>query len=157
MKIFTFAGWSNSGKTTLIIKLIKEFKRRNLKILALKNAPKKYYLEPEGKDSSEFLKAGADSVYLTSQRELIKMEIVENNDEIFEKLEPEFSKYDIIILEGLKQEGVPIIEVFNSELGDELKIKPNELFAIFSDKQIDNSLPYININDIESIANFLLN
>ncbi len=156
MNIYTIAGWSNSGKTTLIIKLIKELKKRNLRVLALKNASEKYYLEPEGKDSLNFLKAGADSVYLTSKKEIMKMELVSNSTDLFKKLEPEFDKYDIILLEGLRKKNIPIIEVFNNEVNDSLKIPEKELSAIISNNFTSDMIPCFKRDDIKKIIEFLM-
>ena len=156
MKIYTIAGWSNSGKTTLIIKLIKVLKNKGLRVLALKNASEKYYLEPEGKDSLNFLQAGADSVYLTSKKEIMKMELIDGNDDLFEKISPEFHKYDIVLLEGLRKENIPIIEVFNKEDKNSLKIPEEELCALISDYKIFTNIPFFKRNDIEKIVRFIL-
>ncbi len=156
MRIFTIAGWSNSGKTTLIIKLIKELKKKGLKVMALKNASEKYYLEPEGKDSLNFLQAGADSVFLSSKKELMKMELIADKNRLFEKLEIEFEKYDIILLEGLIKEGIPIIEVYNSE-NNKLKFKEKDLYAIISDNYKISKTPCFKRDEIDKIITLLIN
>ncbi len=156
MKVYTISGWSNSGKTTLIINLIKEFKKRGLKVLALKNVHAKYNLEPETKDSSRFLKAGADTVYLSAKNKLMKIETVSDSEKLFKILESEFKKYDIVLLEGLKMKDYPVIEVYNSKNTKELKNSEKELYAIISDTKISKSIPYYNINDISSISKFLI-
>ncbi len=156
MRIFTIAGWSNSGKTTLIIKLIKELKKKGLKVMALKNASEKYYLEPEGKDSLNFLQAGADSVFLSSKKELMKMELIADKNRLFEKLEIEFEKYDVILLEGLMKEGSPIIEVFNFENNNKLKVSKKELYAIVSDNYSTKDIQCFKRDEIDKIIKYLL-
>jgi molybdopterin-guanine dinucleotide biosynthesis protein B len=156
MKVYTIAGWSNSGKTTLIINLIKEFKKRGLKVLALKNVHDKYNLEPETKDSSRFLKAGADTVYLSAKNELMKIEAVSDSDKLLKILESEFKKYDIVLLEGLKMKNYPVIEIYNSKNTKELKNSEEKLYAIISDIKISESTSYYNINDISGISKFLI-
>ena len=155
-RIFTIAGWSNSGKTTLIVKLIKEIKKRGLKVMTLKNASEKYYLEPEGKDSLNFLKAGADSVYLSSKKELMKMKLIIDNNDLFNNLESEFNKYDIVLLEGLTRKNIPIIEVYDQKINNNMKFPENDLYAVISDNFISKNIPIFGKNDIIEIVEKLI-
>lgn len=55
----TVLGWSGTGKTTLIVKLVGECARRGLSCACAKRARHPAAIAPEGKDSSLFLQAGA--------------------------------------------------------------------------------------------------
>ena len=64
--IVGFYGYSNSGKTTLIERLIQELVSRGKKVSAIKQSGHPVSLDTEGKDTHRFSKAGADPVILSS-------------------------------------------------------------------------------------------
>lgn len=66
MKIVGISGPSGSGKTTLIRRLIPEFKRHRLSVAVVKHCPHGFDLEPAGKDSWRFARAGAEGVAMVS-------------------------------------------------------------------------------------------
>ena len=108
MNAITVVGWSGSGKTTLIVTLIEALKQRGLTVMTLKNVPEKYNFQPKGKDSFKFLDAGADSVYLTSKGEIVEMRRYSGPSELHARIKATFDSYDLVILEGLVIEGVPV-------------------------------------------------
>src|SRR5215469_14784472 len=57
--VFIFVGHSNSGKTTLVERLIPELTRRGLRVATIKHAHHKVQLDTEGKDSWRYKNAGA--------------------------------------------------------------------------------------------------
>ncbi|MEN8152985.1 MAG: molybdopterin-guanine dinucleotide biosynthesis protein B [Acidobacteriota bacterium] len=155
MKIFSFTGWSGSGKTTLISELIIEFRKRGYRVMAVKNAPHKHHLEPEGKDSQKFLESGAEEVYLLSKGVLMNMRPVLNEEDFFNYALPEMEKYDFVLLEGIKKNGIPVFEIFNSRLENKLRTEISILSGIFSDIKVHPEIPYINRGKIIEIADFL--
>lgn len=155
MKVFSITGWSGSGKTTLIIRLIKHFKLKNKKVIAVKNAPHKYYLEPESKDTFKFLEAGSDEVCLVAKNEMLTMRRITNKTHIFEVLETQYADCDILLLEGLHRDNIPVIEVFDSTKHEALKFPVEALSAIVSDKPITGAVPNFNTNDIHRIIDFM--
>ncbi len=58
------AASSNSGKTTLIEKIVPILKARGLRVAVIKHASGGFDLDKPGKDSWRFQQAGADSVIL---------------------------------------------------------------------------------------------
>ncbi len=157
MKMFSITGWSGSGKTTLTARLIKHFKSKNKRVIAVKSAPHKYYLEPESKDTFKFLEAGCERVYLAAQNELLTMRHIDSKEEIFTLLEKEISKEncDILLLEGLRRDDIPMMEIFNSEKNDVPKFPFQKLIAIVSDKPVTNQIPNFNMDNIEDISTFM--
>ncbi|MDE5591504.1 MAG: molybdopterin-guanine dinucleotide biosynthesis protein MobB, partial [Helicobacter sp.] len=71
MRIVAFSGDSNSGKTTLIEKLITHL-RPHKTVAAIKHDPKdKAIIDTAGKDSDRFFKSGADiAIFGTAQTTL---------------------------------------------------------------------------------------
>jgi len=155
MKTFSFTGWPNSGKTTLIIQLIKKFKQKNKKVIAIKHAPHKYHLEPDAKDSTKFLDAGCDEVYLVSKSEILNMKKINQKNQIFDIIDSKLGEVDILLLEGLYRNDIPVIEVFNSRENDQLKFSMDKLTAIVSEEPITRDIPVFKHQDIDKIVKFM--
>jgi len=64
--IILIVGKSNSGKTTLIEKLVPELKRRGLKVGTIKHDVHGFELDQEGKDTWRHAQAGVDTVVISS-------------------------------------------------------------------------------------------
>ncbi|MCX6583674.1 MAG: molybdopterin-guanine dinucleotide biosynthesis protein B [Candidatus Aminicenantes bacterium] len=157
MKIFSIIGWSGSGKTTLITRVIKHYKARHKKVIAVKHAPHKYYLEPEATDTFKFLAAGADETCLVAKNEMLSMKHITEKTDPIALLESQYPDCDILLLEGLQNENTPAIEVFDSNKNETLKFPMASLCAVVSDKPTatDGPIPNFNINDIDAIIHFM--
>ena len=59
MKIIGVVGWKDTGKTTLIEKLIGEFNQRNLTVSTIKHSHHNVSLDRQGTDSFRHFNAGA--------------------------------------------------------------------------------------------------
>ncbi|UCH92168.1 MAG: molybdopterin-guanine dinucleotide biosynthesis protein B [Candidatus Aminicenantes bacterium] len=155
MKVFSFAGWSGSGKTILITQLIEHFKQKNKKVIAVKHAPHKYYLEPESADTFKFLEAGADEVCLVGKNEMLHMRQITAKTNVITILKTQYANCDFLLLEGLHQNEIPLIEVFDSSKNNTLKYPTETLCAVVSDKPITTTVPNFNLTDINKISNFM--
>ena len=153
MKIFSFIGDSNSGKTTLILEIIAELKKRNYSVGAIKNCWKGFQLDREGKDSYRLKEKGADPVLIVSRNNIA---LIQNNngDKPIEFINKYFSNRDYVIVEGGKTwKGIKKIEVIGNEKKRlQLDKKP---VAVISDIEIDTDVPLFRKNDIENIVNLL--
>ncbi|WP_425807007.1 molybdopterin-guanine dinucleotide biosynthesis protein B [Desulfitobacterium sp. Sab5] len=145
---------SNSGKTTLLEKLLHETKKRGWRVAVVKHDAHEFEMDKPGKDTWRFAQAGADVVAISSVH---KMAIIETRefertlDEVLERL-PEV---DLIFTEGYKHGDKPKIEVFRSEVHKELFTKPEELIAIVSDVQFKVGVPCFDLDDVAGICDFL--
>jgi molybdopterin-guanine dinucleotide biosynthesis protein MobB len=155
MNVFSIAGWSGSGKTTLIIRLIKYFKSRQKRVIAVKDAPHKYYVEPESADTFRFLEAGADEACLTAAKEMLTMRMVVDRTEVFDILYKQYADCDFLLLEGLRRKDIPLLEVYDSRKHDAMKFPIAALTAVVSDKPVTNTIPNFHHDDIEEISHFL--
>ena len=116
--IIGISGWSGSGKTQLMSKLIKYFSKEcKLKICALKHAHSSFQVDQKGKDSFKFFNAGASSVLISSSKQSAIIQKVNNKEpSLKELLRNIHSKYDLILVEGWKFENFKKIEVFRKRL-----------------------------------------
>ena len=155
MKTFSITGWSGSGKTELITRLIKHCKKKNRKVVAVKNVPHKLYLEPESTDTFKFFEAGADEVCLTAKNQLLTVKPLKEETDVISLLEQEYTNCDYLLLEGLRKDGIPMIEVFNSTKHDTPKLPIHKLCAVVSDKSVSSSIPHFHPDEIDKIISFM--
>lgn len=145
---------SNSGKTTLLEKLVCEAKKRGWRVAVVKHDAHDFDMDKPGKDSWRFAQAGADVVAISSPHKtaiLETRELEQSLDEVLERL-PEV---DLIFTEGYKHGNKPKIEVFRSEVHKELFYKPEELIAIASDVSFEVGIPCFDLDDAVGICDFL--
>jgi molybdopterin-guanine dinucleotide biosynthesis protein B len=155
MKIFSIAGWSGSGKTMLIKRLIESFKAKKRRVIAVKNAPDSYTLQPEAKDSAQFLRAGADEVFLIAKNELLRMSLINDPRVLLEDLKSRLQEDDIVLMEGLYQPGVPVIEVMDAQRKKALKYPLTKIAAMVSAEKCSPGLPCFHPDQIAEICTFL--
>ena len=158
MPVISFtAASSNSGKTTLIEKVVKLLKARGLRVAVVKHASAGFELDRPGKDSWRFREAGADSVILVGPG---KMAVIRNIGEVPlpEEIEQSAGDVDIIIYEGFKERAKNKIEVFRSGVsGDRpLCLEDRSYLALVSDKSFPVSIPRFDLDDAEGVANYLV-
>lgn len=68
----SFLGWSGTGKTSFIVSALEECRRRGIGAAAVKRARREADIEPEGKDSTLFLEAGAAlSIYVGDRTSVV--------------------------------------------------------------------------------------
>ena len=62
------AGWKNSGKTTLVTRLVAELTRRGFKVATVKHAHHDFQIDDAETDSARHRRAGAAQVAIVSPR-----------------------------------------------------------------------------------------
>ena len=155
MKIFSIVGWSGSGKTTLITRLIASFQARQRDVIAVKGTHAGYALQPEGKDTARFLQAGAREAYLVAGGELLRMTRLAAPADLLAELRGRLGPDDVVLLEGLSQTGIPVIEVQGPAGEKELKTRPADLAAVVGAASAACSCPRFQADDIEGIRAFM--
>jgi molybdopterin-guanine dinucleotide biosynthesis protein B len=83
----SIVGKSNSGKTTLIEKLIRELKKRGYRVATIKHNRHGFDIDHEGKDSWRHKKAGAQITVIASPIQVAVIEDTERDYEISELIE----------------------------------------------------------------------
>lgn len=158
MIVFGIAGWSNSGKTTLIEKLIPCFTVRRLRVAVIKHAHHGFDLDRPGKDSFRHREAGATQVLMLSSRRWVLMN--ELRDEAEPSLETQLEMLagnDVVLIEGFKAAAVPKIEVFRPANGKPPLWRDNRhVVAVASDDAIDCPLPVLPLDDAGAVVAFML-
>jgi len=150
--IICFVGRSNSGKTTLIERLIPELVQAGYRVATIKHAGHGFELDTEGKDSWRHKRAGASSVIVVSKGSLALFSDVPDEIKV-EDLRDRFldQHIDLVIAEGWKSEGYPKIVVIRDQVG-EVPVSPEGLLAVVSNKPMDLGVPLIDPDDLASLA-----
>ena len=153
--IVGFVGTSNSGKTTLLVKIINELKQKGFKVATIKHHDHDIAIDKPGKDTWRHAEAGADQVALiTSNKAAIFYQYEENIS--IEAIINKISGVDIILIEGFKYGNFPQIEIVRSEIRTELISNPKNLFAVASDFEVLNiTVPAFEINDTKGLADLI--
>jgi len=152
--IISIVGKSESGKTTLIEKIIPVLKKRGYKIGTIKHAYHGFDIDQKGKDSWRHKKAGADMTLVASPG---KIAIVKDeNSESLASLKKYFDDMDLIIIEGYKKESNPKIEIFRSARHREpLCQNDDNLIALVTDTKLDLKVPKFGLEDTEKLTDLI--
>lgn len=151
--VISVVGRSNSGKTTLLEKLIGELKRRGYNLAIIKHSSGGFELDRPGKDSWRFSRAGGDTVVLSSASQVAIIKSVEHEASLEELLYQIDGEYDLVLTEGFKGGPAPKIEVHRG--GSELLCSVEELLAVVSDEPLDIDVPSYSPDEVEALSDLI--
>lgn len=158
MKRFGFAGYSGSGKTTVIEQIIPQLVNQGFAVSLLKHTHHDFDLDQPGKDSWRHRQAGAQEVLLAGDQRWALLH--ENRgatppslDELCRRLAP----CDLLLVEGYKHEPIPKLEIHRPAHGRPL-LHPHDpaIVAIASDVVLDTDLPLLDLNQTDQITAFII-
>ena len=154
--IISIVGKSDSGKTTLIEKLVPELTRRGYRIATVKHDVHGFEVDREGKDSWRHKKAGAHTVVISSPKKVALIRDVETDLSLMEIRDKLIRDVDLVISEGYKRDVQPKIEIFRKERHQELLCaKEDNLIAIVSDQTFNVGIPCFDLEDMKGLSNFI--
>lgn len=150
--VVSFIGWSGSGKTTFIEKLIPVLIGRGMRVAVLKSDGHEFQMDREGKDTYRFTAAGAELVAIANSR---RAAVLENRPVSFERLLGHIGDVDLILAEGWYSQPLPRIEVFRGH--DTMRCDdPENLWAVITDREISPGVPVFGLDDVTPVADFIL-
>jgi len=149
-----FTGPSNSGKTTLIVKLSLQLQKEGYKVAIVKHDPMdKAKFDKEGKDSYRFSSTGADVAVVSPNRTTLFKKETSSINTIIDL----FDNFDFLLVEGLKTIPLPRICIQRDNINsDYFDISD----TIATDGSIDkNLLPQdmkiLDLNNLTEIINWI--
>lgn len=155
-----FVAKSNTGKTTLLEKVIRELKDRGYKVGAIKHDAHRFDIDHPGKDSYRLTAAGADTMLITSSEKLALVKKHGATPSLEQLIETYFSDMDIVLTEGFKMSSIPKIELHRKERSANLicrgEVNDPNLIAVASDEALKLDVPVLNLNDINQIVDFII-
>ena len=158
MKTIGVIGWKNSGKTTLVSKLVNYFSSLNLKVGVIKHAHHSFDIDHPNTDSYKIRKSGAFKTTIVSNKRLAVIEERADANEIDLKSIIDMNKdCQILILEGFKKNNdIPKIEVFLKKNKKEYLYKNVEkVNLLVTDDDKSHPLKVLSHDQIPLIAKFI--
>lgn len=159
MKIFGLVGWSGSGKTELLVKLLPELKRRGFKVSTMKHTHHNFDMDKPGKDSFRHREAGAEEVMVASGRRwALVHELREDPEPDMDALIEQMTPVDLLLIEGFKRNNHAKMEVSRSETGKSLIATDDDtIVAVASDVGIEGlTVPLLDLDDVMAVADFIV-
>lgn len=155
--VFGIAGWSGSGKTSLLEKLIPVLVRDGIKVSTLKHAHHHAETDSPGKDSWRHREAGAHEVLLvTGSRWALMHELRGEPEPGLAEMLKRLSPCDLVLVEGFKREAIPKLEVHRQALGKPWLYPEDSLIgAVASDVPPSGKLRHFELDDIAGIASYI--
>lgn len=177
-------GRHNSGKTTLIEKLIAELVQRGHDVGSIKHhSHPGFEIDYPGKDSFRHRVAGSSDVIIAAPGQMARVTTIPNEAEIeCSELVRSMPGHDVIIVEGYRKSGLPTIEIMRAANERDMEVAeafasgvntpenpdiaqgrlPGEgTVAIVTDIPIAvqeaqrRGIPVFDINDLVGLANFV--
>jgi molybdopterin-guanine dinucleotide biosynthesis protein MobB len=167
LPVVSIVGKSNSGKTTLIEKLLAGLIGRGYRVGTIKHDAHSFEVDVPGKDSWRHREAGAAGVVIASSERLFLTRRLERELDLFEIVTEHFQGrdtegydqgYDLVLTEGFKRSVAPKIEVQRSARSDALvcDVAKDNLIAIASDTAWKVGVPCFDVDDAEGIVAFIV-
>lgn len=155
--ILSIVGKSDTGKTTLLEKIVRELRSRGWRVATVKHDAHSFDIDHEGKDSWRHKQAGACMTIISSPSKIAVVADTDHDHSLDEIHDLFVRDVDIVITEGYKRERHPKIEVFRSELRRELLCTDDEnLIAIAGDySEPPNGVPVFDLDDARQLCNFI--
>jgi len=158
-KIFGIAGWKNSGKTGLAVRLVTELTQRGYRVSTVKHAHHDFDIDKVGADSFRHREAGAHEVTIVSgTRYAIMHELRGAAEPTFPEILARLAPCDLVLIEGYKREPIPKIEARRLDSKNREPLAPTDphIIAIAADHPVEDSgLSVFDLDDTLAIADFI--
>jgi molybdopterin-guanine dinucleotide biosynthesis protein B len=156
--ILSVVGFSGSGKTTYIERLIPALISRGLRIGTIKHDVHGFEMDTPGKDTWRHRKAGAVVTVISSPNR-IGMVMDVGHDHSLEELAPLLPGVDLIVTEGYKRGSFPKIEIFRpkaTENKEPVCLDDPGLLAVVSSENMRLRVPVFQFEDVSGVADLVV-
>ena len=161
MRIIGFAGWSGSGKTTAIEKIVPVLRAEKLSVSLIKHAHHDFDIDQPGKDSWRHRRAGCREVLITSSARWAVMHELQDEPELtLRGALARLSPCDLVLVEGFKRAVIPKLEVYRAAVGKPMLClgDPN-VIGVATDAPAalaGTSIPVLDLNNVAGMAEFVI-
>jgi molybdopterin-guanine dinucleotide biosynthesis adapter protein len=157
MHVIGIVGYSGMGKTTLLERLIPELVARGLRVSLIKHSHKQIELDRPGKDSYRLREAGChDVVVVGRNRWGVMHELRDEHEPELAELLAAVRPCDLVLVEGMKSQSFPKLEVWRPAVGKPLLAAPDTI-AVATDclAAVPGTLPGVLLADTGRIADLV--
>lgn len=164
---FAVSGVKNSGKTTLITRLLPALTGRGLKVATIKHDGHDFQTDVPGTDTFAHFQAGAyGTVVFSDHKYMVVKE--QNAAGAIGKMTPEqmaawFPEADLLLLEGFKDSRYPKLEIIRGGNSSRCVCKEQNLRAVVTDldpeaiEGLPEGIRMFGMEDTDAIAAFIWN
>jgi molybdopterin-guanine dinucleotide biosynthesis adapter protein len=157
MKIYGVIGWKNSGKTSLMERLVTDITGRGFSVSTVKHVHHAVDLDQPGKDTFRHRAAGAREVVLASADRLAILVEHRGPEPELPAVLSRLAPVDLVLVEGYKRDAHPKVEVWRAETGQPLIQAGDPLVrAVATDATLTLPVPVLDLNDTTAVADFIL-
>jgi len=155
--LLAIVGYSNSGKTTLMVQLIAILSAKGLRIATIKHSHHQPEMDAPGKDSWRHKQAGSVASMLVGPERMLMVADIKAPVSPQDLAAAFFSDADLVLVEGYASMPCPKIEVVRAARRSDLRCDISDLLAVATDiNGLDVNVPVLDLNDGEAIAAFVL-
>jgi molybdopterin-guanine dinucleotide biosynthesis adapter protein len=151
--LISVVGHSNSGKTTLVEKLLVELRSRGYRVATVKHA-QDIDLDRPGTDSWRHVAAGSEVMVLATSDRAVLIKPVQATPKLDELVRLIGEDCDLVIAEGFKGESAPKIEVQRNQTGP-LLVDLKGLFAVVSDEAVETKARKFAWSEIKGLVDLI--
>ena len=158
MKVYGVIGWKNSGKTSLMERLVADITARGFSVSTVKHVHHEVDLDQPGKDTFRHRQAGAREVVLASKDRFALMVEHRGPEPDLTAVLARLAPVDLVLVEGYKRDSHRKVEVWRSETGQQM-IQPGDplIRAVATDAPVVAlTVPVLDLNDTAAVADFIL-
>jgi len=159
LPILAIVGWSGTGKTTLLQKVIPILGDKGIRAGLIKHTHHQMDVDTPGKDSYLLRKAGASQVIVaSSERWALMCETPEKQsiDLPYLLSRMDHATLEVVLVEGFKDEPVPKIVLWRAGIkGGIEELLDEQVIAVASDQKLTLNVPILDINRPDSVADFI--
>lgn len=146
-------GWHNSGKTTLIEKLIPVLAQKGVHAGVIKHTHHEIAMDKSGKDTTRYASAGAKSVMIVSATQTVMME---QKEALLTEALARMQDVDLVLVEGYEKDAcLPMIEVWRDKT-QPMRSPAQWRRAVVTEGECPCGLPVFAPDEVEKVAEFAL-
>lgn len=156
LPVVSFIGKKKSGKTTVVLGVVAELRRRGYRVAVIKHDTHGFDVDVPGTDSYRFREIGAEVVGISSPDKYVWVAGTEEERPLGELVRQIREPVDLVITEGFKKQDAPKIEVSRRARSTELVSTVDELLGIASDQRFpDYPVPQFALDDFGGLADLI--